>query len=80
MLDKVKLKQLKQLMSLCKKEGAITIEFEGIKIEFSPYLVSEAKAKSKSKKASNNEPEVETTYSDEDILLWSSAPVGVVNG
>lgn len=71
MLDKVQQKQLKQVISLCKKENVKSIKFDGIEIEFNSYA-----PKTRRKKANLEDPKVENEFSEEDVLFWSSgAPV-----
>lgn len=72
MLDKSVVKELKALITLCKKENVKMVEVNGIKLEFNPYAPKERKRR----KVSNTDPEVELPFSDEDALFWSSDPVG----
>lgn len=71
MIDKISIKEIKNLIALCKKENVKCVEINGIKIEFNPYAPKERRKT----KASSQEPQVELPYSDEDALFWSSDPV-----
>lgn len=71
MIDKNTIKELKNLIALCKKENVKCVEVSGIKIEFNPYAPKERRKKTQA----SSEPIIEDQYSDEDALFWSSDPV-----
>lgn len=73
MVDKSQLKELKNLIALCKREGIKSVEIAGIKFEFNPYSLPQKKSKTKD----DDQIITENQYTDEEILFWSS---GGLNG
>lgn len=64
------LKDLKSVMTICKKLGVKTIEVGGVKMEFSDEALR-AKPK-KTKMANELDLTPQQEYSPEDLMFWSS--------
>ena len=79
-MDEIKnLNDLSKIIDLCRKKGVESIEIQGIKLS----LRDEApKSNYKKKQVEAGDPVIETPFSDEDALYWSSAgiPEGAMNG
>lgn len=73
MVDKSQIKELKNLIALCKREGIKSIEIAGMKLEFNPYSLPQKKSKTKE----DDQIITENQYTDEEILFWST---GGLNG
>jgi len=79
-MDDQTLKELKKIVSFCRKNGVTSLKMDGIEIALSQTALfpeSEYKRKKASKAApgalSSDFIPTEPQYTDEDILLWSSA-------
>jgi len=61
------LKELSAVIDLCRRKGVARINISGIEMELTDS------APTKKVKEAEQEPKVENQYTDEQLLLWSSA-------
>lgn len=62
----VDLKHLSKIIALCRKTGVVSLEIDNLKLALS------ANPPSQKRKAKDDEPEIQSSYSDEDALYWSA--------
>lgn len=73
-MDSKKLKEISKIVDLCHKKGVLELKIDGIEIKLSPSF-EPPKSNYKKKKDQETTEEVTThQYTDEEMLLWSSAP------
>lgn len=65
------LKELSKLIDLCRKKGIKSISADGVQLE-----LGEAPLKRNAASLNEDEPKVTPTYTDEELMTWSSAPHG----
>ncbi len=68
------LKDLEKLVKLCRKTGVETITVDGITIELGD--VPESKSLTRNAAPTTDKIQIEPTYTEEELLTWSSAPHG----
>lgn len=67
------LRQLKELIQLCRKMGVASIEVDGIKLSLDE---APSKPTRKAKDATTDKVETEPEYTYEELATWSSAGHG----
>jgi len=67
------LKQLESLIKLCKKHGIEEIVVDGIQLKVD---ITHAADKKTARRLSTKDEDSEATYTDEDLINWSSMPIG----
>lgn len=65
------LKNLAKIIALCRKTGVTDLEIDGVKLSLAPT------APTKRTRAKNDEPQTESSFSDEDALFWSAPSIGI---
>lgn len=63
------LKELKELIKLCKKSGLLKVKVDNVELEFAEHAVTPTTRRSK--KSDSKETTVTGIYSEEDALFWS---------